>query len=96
MVVPARGSPLLIKLEYMPGATIVNRCTIRLCAFGRYRDLLTGGYRVFVPAFSGTLGFGDSWSKATIGTQGERNRQLLVDGSDNCGEYAWETDFNCS
>ncbi|EER11595.1 acylamino-acid-releasing enzyme, putative [Perkinsus marinus ATCC 50983] len=72
------GCPLVVSLHGGPCSRIspINKVGI----YARYRDLLTGGYRVFVPAFSGTLGFGDSWSKATIGTQGSRDVEEVVTG----------------
>ncbi|KAF4675798.1 diacylglycerol pyrophosphate phosphatase [Perkinsus olseni] len=76
--VETRPGPLVVSLHGGPCSRIspINKVGI----YARYRDLLEEGYRVLVPAFSGTLGFGDSWSKATVGTQGSRDVDEVVAG----------------
>mmetsp|Transcript_121404 Transcript_121404/g.377835 ORF Transcript_121404/g.377835 Transcript_121404/m.377835 type:complete len:291 (+) Transcript_121404:1613-2485(+) len=41
-----------------------------------YRQFLVAGYRVFMPLFRGTLGFGDRWSQGNIGSQGSLKGDL--------------------
>lgn len=41
-----------------------------------FTGLLRAGYLLFVPLYRGTLGFGDDWSMATIGSQGCRDGDL--------------------
>ena len=48
----------------------------------RYRHFLRAGYRVFVPAYRGSLGFGDSFAGANIGCQGEADLDDIVSGVD--------------
>ncbi|KAF4675671.1 diacylglycerol pyrophosphate phosphatase [Perkinsus chesapeaki] len=76
--VEARPGPLVVSLHGGPCSKVspINKVGV----YGKYRDLLEEGYRVLVPAFSGTLGFGDAWSKATIGTQGIRDVDEVIAG----------------
>ena len=55
-----------------------------------YRHLLFAGYRVFMPLFRGTLGFGDRFSQANIGCQGELDSDLgdILSGIDHLASAA--------
>ncbi|KAF4751457.1 diacylglycerol pyrophosphate phosphatase, partial [Perkinsus olseni] len=76
VVVPG---PLVVSLHGGPceGIRPVNKVGI----YSRYRDVLEQGYQVLVPATSGTLGFGDSWSRAIIGHVGQRDVDEVASGS---------------
>ncbi|KAF4731966.1 diacylglycerol pyrophosphate phosphatase [Perkinsus olseni] len=76
VVVPG---PLVVSLHGGPceGIRPVNKVGI----YSRYRDVLEQGYQVLVPATSGTLGFGDSWSRAIIGRVGQRDVDEVASGS---------------
>ena len=46
----------------------------------RHRHLLRAGYRVFNPAFRGSLGFGDAFVQGNIGCQGEADLEDILSG----------------
>ncbi|MEE2752341.1 MAG: prolyl oligopeptidase family serine peptidase [Candidatus Latescibacterota bacterium] len=48
----------------------------------RHRHLIRAGYRVFEPAFRGSLGFGDDFLGANIGCQGVKDLDDIVTGVD--------------
>ena len=49
----------------------------------RHRHLLKAGYRVFNPAFRGSLGFGDAFLGANIRCQGETDLEDILTGIDH-------------
>ena len=69
-----RGSaPLLVSAHGGPAAPVEN---VR-SEVVRYRHLLRAGYRVFRPAFRGSLGFGDDFARSNIGCQGGPISRIL-------------------
>ncbi|KAF4706384.1 diacylglycerol pyrophosphate phosphatase, partial [Perkinsus olseni] len=76
VVVPG---PLVVSPHSGPCAGI--RPIDKVSIYSRYRDFLEEGYQVLVPATSGTLGFGDSWSRAIIGHVGQRDVDEVASGS---------------
>ena len=48
----------------------------------RYRHLLRAGYRVFLPTFRGSLGFGDAFAQGNIGCQGDADLKDILTGID--------------
>ena len=74
-----RGSaPLLVSAHGGPAAPVEN---VRSEAV-RYRHLLRAGYRVFRPAFRGSLGFGDDFARSNIGCQGRADLEDIISGVD--------------
>lgn len=75
-------APLLVSAHGGPAAAVEN---FRSDAV-RYRHLLRAGYRVFRPAFRGSLGFGDNFAQGNIGCQGEDDLADIVTGIDFLAE----------
>ncbi|KAF4707674.1 diacylglycerol pyrophosphate phosphatase [Perkinsus olseni] len=73
------SGPLVVSLHGGPCEGI--RPIDKVGIYSRYRDVLEQGYQVLVPATSGTLGFGDSWSRAIIGHVGQRDVDEVASGS---------------
>ncbi|HAA77091.1 TPA: hypothetical protein DCE37_18420 [Candidatus Latescibacteria bacterium] len=76
------GAPLIVKAHGGPAGDVeaVRSGAIRL------RYLIRAGYRVFEPAFRGSLGFGDDFLRANIGCQGEKDLDDIVTGVDRLVE----------
>jgi dienelactone hydrolase len=75
----SRGvGPLLVSAHGGPAAPVEN---LRSDAVG-YRHLLRAGYRVFRPAFRGSMGFGDAFAQGNIGSQGRDDLADIVAGID--------------
>ena len=75
-------APLLVNAHGGPAAPVEN---FRSDAV-RYRHLLRAGYRVFRPAFRGSLGFGDDFAQGNIGCQGDDDLADIVTGVDFLAE----------
>ena len=74
-----RGStPLLVSAHGGPAAPVENMRSEAV----RYRHLLRAGYRVFRPAFRGSLGFGDDFARGNIGCQGRADLEDIISGVD--------------
>lgn len=73
-----RPAPLLVSAHGGPAAPVEN---VRSEA-ARYRHLLRAGYRVFRPAFRGSLGFGDDFARGNIGCQGRADLHDIISGVD--------------
>lgn len=73
-----KNAPLLVNAHGGPAAPVEN---IRSEAV-RHRHLLRAGYRVFRPAFRGSLGFGDAFAQANIGCQGNDDLSDIISGVD--------------
>lgn len=73
-----RPAPLLVSAHGGPAAPVEN---VRSEA-ARYRHLLCAGYRVFRPAFRGSLGFGDDFARGNIGCQGRADLHDIISGVD--------------
>lgn len=71
-------APLLINAHGGPAAPVEY---LRSDAV-RYRHLLRAGYRVFRPAFRGSLGFGDEFAQGNIGCQGQEDLADIITGID--------------
>ena len=72
-------APLLVKAHGGPAGTVA---ALRSEAV-RYQYLLRAGYRVFNPAFRGSLGFGDAFARGNIGCQGEADLDDILSGIDH-------------
>jgi len=70
--------PLLVNAHGGPAAPVEN---LRSDAV-RHRHLLRAGYRVFRPAFRGSLGFGDDFAQGNIGCQGKDDLADIIRGID--------------
>ncbi len=70
--------PLLVNAHGGPAAPVEN---LRSDAV-RYRHFLRAGYRVFRPAFRGSLGFGDDFAQGNIACQGRDDLADIVTGID--------------
>lgn len=70
-------APLLVMAHGGPAIGVLNslRAAVDPIRYP-YRHFLAAGYRVFVPLFRGTLGFGDAWAQGNIGTQGSPEGDL--------------------
>eukprot|EP01062_Namystynia_karyoxenos_P053657 TRINITY_DN4355_c0_g1_i6.p1 TRINITY_DN4355_c0_g1~~TRINITY_DN4355_c0_g1_i6.p1 ORF type:complete len:1351 (+),score=281.27 TRINITY_DN4355_c0_g1_i6:62-4054(+) len=74
------NAPLLVLAHSGPSAPV--RMALGLAAgcsdpeYGYIRPLLAAGYRVLAPAYRGSPGFGDAWSKATIGRLGQKTGDI--------------------
>lgn len=70
-------APLLVHVHGGPATGVVNskRMASDLTRYP-YRHMLVAGYRIFQPMFRGTLGFGDAWAQANIGSQGSLQSDL--------------------
>ncbi|MCZ6634525.1 MAG: prolyl oligopeptidase family serine peptidase [bacterium] len=75
--------PLLVLAHGGPASPVRN---FRSEA-SRHRHLLRAGYRIFCPAFRGSLGFGDAFAQANIGCQGHEDLDDILTGLD----YLMET-----
>lgn len=73
-----RPAPMLVSAHGGPAAPVEN---VRSEA-ARYRHLLRAGYRVFRPAFRGSLGFGDDFARGNIGCQGRADLHDILSGVD--------------
>ena len=71
-------APLLVSAHGGPAAPVEN---VRSEA-ARYRSMLRAGYRVFRPAFRGSLGFGDDFARGNIGCQGRADLEDIISGVD--------------
>ncbi len=71
-------APLLVSAHGGPAAPVTH---VRSEAV-RYRHLLRAGYRVFCPAFRGSLGFGDDFARGNIGCQGRGDLEDVISGVD--------------
>ncbi|MBT3604703.1 MAG: S9 family peptidase [Candidatus Latescibacteria bacterium] len=71
-------APLLVSAHGGPASSVEN---FRSDAV-RYRHFLRAGYRVFRPAFRGSLGFGDEFAQGNIACQGEDDLADIVTGID--------------
>ncbi len=69
-------APLLVSAHGGPASTVE---ALRSHAV-RHRHLLRAGYRVFNPAFRGSLGFGDAFVQGNIGCQGEADLEDILSG----------------
>lgn len=70
-------APLLVNAHGGPAIGVVH--SQRMASDQtRYplRHFLVAGYRVFLPLFRGTLGFGDNWAQGNIGSQGSLKGDL--------------------
>ncbi len=76
------GAPLLVRAHGGPAGDVEASRGAAI----RYRYLLRAGYRVFEPAFRGSLGFGDSFLGANIGCQGVKDLDDIVTGIDRLAE----------
>ena len=74
----AGRAPVLVSVHGGPASSVEN---VRSEAV-RYRHLLRAGYRVFRPAFRGSLGFGDDFAQGNIGCQGQADLEDIVSGVD--------------
>ncbi|MEE2753279.1 MAG: prolyl oligopeptidase family serine peptidase [Candidatus Latescibacterota bacterium] len=72
------GAPLLVRAHGGPAGDV----EANLGGAVRHRHLIRGGYRVFEPAFRGSLGFGDDFLGANIGCQGVKDLDDIVTGVD--------------
>ncbi len=77
-----RDAPLLVNAHGGPAGTVE---ALRSRAV-RHRHLLRAGYRVFNPAFRGSLGFGDAFAQGNIGCQGEADLEDVLSGIDHLVE----------
>lgn len=75
-------APLLINAHGGPAAPVE---ILRSDAV-RFRHLLRAGYRVFRPAFRGSLGFGDEFAQGNIGCQGQDDLSDILTGIDFLAE----------
>jgi dipeptidyl aminopeptidase/acylaminoacyl peptidase len=73
------GAPLLVRVHGGPAGEVA---ALRSQVV-RHRHLIKAGYRVFNPAFRGSLGFGDDFLAANIGCQGEADLDDIVSGIDH-------------
>jgi len=71
-------SPLLVLAHGGPAAPVYNLRSNT----ARFRYLLKAGYRIFCPAFRGSLGFGDNFAQGNIGCQGQADLDDIVSGVD--------------
>jgi dipeptidyl aminopeptidase/acylaminoacyl peptidase len=82
MLYEAKGTedraPLLVLAHGGPAGTVEARRSTAV----RHRHLLRAGYRVFEPAFRGSLGFGDAFAGGNIACQGEDDLEDIVSGID--------------
>ena len=69
-------APLLVAAHGGPAAPVA---VLRSGAV-RHRFFLRAGYRVFQPAFRGSLGFGDAFAQGNIGCQGEADLEDILSG----------------
>lgn len=74
-----RDAPLLVKAHGGPAGTVEALKSEAV----RYQYLLRAGYRVFNPAFRGSLGFGDAFLRGNIGCQGEADLDDILSGVDH-------------
>lgn len=82
-------APLLVRVHGGPAGTVE---ALRSQAI-RHRHLLRAGYRVFNPAFRGSLGFGDAFAQGNIGCQGEADLVDILSGIEYLANSGW---FNVS
>ncbi|NKB72727.1 MAG: prolyl oligopeptidase family serine peptidase [Candidatus Latescibacteria bacterium] len=75
-------APLLVRAHGGPAGTVEAQRGEAV----RHRHLLRAGYRVFEPAFRGSLGFGDDFLGANIGCQGEADLDDIITGIDKLAE----------
>jgi dienelactone hydrolase len=75
----AHDAPLLVRAHGGPAGTVE---AVRSEGV-RFRHLLRAGYRLFIPAFRGSLGFGDDFLGANIGCQGVLDLDDIVTGIDH-------------
>jgi len=70
-------APLIVLAHGGPAAGFVHSTSLA-ADHTRYpiRHVLQAGFRVFMPMFRGTLGFGDAWAQANIGSQGALDSDL--------------------
>ena len=73
------NAPILVRIHGGPASPVE---ALRSQAV-RYRHLLRAGYRVFVPAFRGSLGYGDAFAQANIGCQGQTDLDDVLSGIDH-------------
>ena len=69
-------APLLVRVHGGPAGEVA---ALRSQAV-RHRHLLKAGYRVFNPAFRGSLGFGDAFLRGNIRCQGEGDLDDILSG----------------
>jgi dipeptidyl aminopeptidase/acylaminoacyl peptidase len=74
--------PILVNAHGGPAATVENSRSDAV----RYRHLLRAGYRIFRPAFRGSLGFGDDFAQGNIGRQGHDDLADIITGIDFLAE----------
>ena len=75
----ADGAPLIVRAHGGPAGEVEATRSSAI----RHRHLIRGGYRIFEPAFRGSLGFGDDFLGANIGCQGEADLDDIVTGVDH-------------
>ncbi len=75
-------APLLVRVHGGPAGDV----TATRSPAVRHRHLLRAGYRVFNPAFRGSLGFGDAFLGANIGCQGGADLEDILSGIEYLGE----------
>jgi dipeptidyl aminopeptidase/acylaminoacyl peptidase len=73
-------APLLVRAHGGPAGTVE---AVRSEAARSYRHLLRAGYRVFNPAFRGSMGFGDDFLSANVRCQGEDDLKDILTGIDH-------------
>jgi dienelactone hydrolase len=76
------GAPLLVKAHGGPAGDVEANRGVAV----RHRALIRAGYRVFEPAFRGSIGFGDDFLGANIGCQGVKDLDDIVTGVDKLVE----------
>jgi dipeptidyl aminopeptidase/acylaminoacyl peptidase len=76
-------APLLVRVHGGPAGEVG---ALRSQAV-RHRHLLKAGYRVFNPAFRGSLGFGDAFLRANIRCQGEADLEDVLSGIDHLARH---------
>ena len=72
LLVHAHGGPALAKPLIRSDATNATRYP--------FRHLLAAGYLIFMPNFRGTLGYGDEFASANVGTQGRADLEDIKTG----------------
>lgn len=76
------GAPVIVRAHGGPAGDV----EANLSEATRHRHLLRAGYRVFEPAFRGSVGFGDDFLGANIGCQGEKDLDDILTGMDRLVE----------
>eukprot|EP00756_Hemistasia_phaeocysticola_P047905 Hpha_TRINITY_DN22357_c0_g1::TRINITY_DN22357_c0_g1_i1::g.177851::m.177851 len=72
-------APVVVVVHGGPSGVLVSSTLCQAHAARGHddtRSLLAAGYRVLIPAYRGSAGFGDEWQQASIGCQGDTNGDL--------------------